>query len=175
MYKYKGEAGKDFIMKWPSDEFKMSLIQKNLLPNGPSLRSLAEKNDLSASTLYSWKRKYVKRLGMKTSNEWTPEKKMETIIKTASMEEGELGEFLRQNGLYSTDIAQWKQDFYSSQQLAGRVGRPKKSPELVELEKSHETLKKELRRKEKALAEMSARVVLLKKSQEIFGGREEEE
>ena len=68
-------------MKWPSDEFKMSLIQKNLLPNGPSLRSLAEKNDLSASTLYSWKRKYVKRLAMKTSNEWTPDKKMETIIK----------------------------------------------------------------------------------------------
>jgi len=136
------------------------------------LVSLAQEHDLPVSTLYGWKQKYAKRAGMSKSNKWTPERKLEAIIKTASMSENELGEYLRKNGLHSSDLEQWKNDFYGSQKAPGR---PKKDPELLRLEGNEKKLKKELRRKERALAEMSARVVLLKKSHEIFGGDEDDE
>ncbi len=159
-------------MKRFSEEFKDSIIQKSLLPGGPTLVSLAQQHDLPVSTVYGWKQKYAKQTGMSKSNKWTPEKKLEAIIQTASMNENELGEFLRKNGLHSSDLEQWKKDFYTSQKA---TGRPKKDPEMAKLEANEKRLKKDLRRKEKALAEMSARVVLLKKSREIFGGDEEDE
>ena len=66
---------------------------------------------------------------MKKSKEWTLEAKLEAIIKTATMSENELGEFLRSNGLHSNQIKDWKQEFYSAQKSAGR---PKVDPELSE-------------------------------------------
>jgi hypothetical protein len=93
-------------------------------------------------------------------------------MKTFSMSENELGEFLRTNGLHSTDIEQWKQDFYSAQRP---TGRPKVDPELMELRSKEKELSRDLKRKNKALAEMSARVILLKKSHLLFGVNEEDE
>jgi hypothetical protein len=73
------------------------------------------------------------------------------------MSEEELGQFLRENGLHSTDLDQWKEECLKGFKTPGR---PKKDPELVKAQKDKNQLQKELRRKEKALAEMSARVVL---------------
>jgi len=155
-----------------SEEFKESIIQKSLMPGGPKITELARKHDLCVTTVYGWKKNYANQADMKKSEKWTPEKKLEAIVKTASMDENELGEYLRKNGLHSSDLEQWRKDFYSSQKSPGR---PKKDPELAKLEVNHKKLKKDLSRKERALAEMSARVILLKKSHEIFGDDEEDE
>ena len=109
---------------------------------------------------------------MKKSKEWSPEAKLEAISKTAAMSENELGEFLRANGLHSTEIEEWKQDIYSLQRP---VGRPKLDPELVELRAKEKELSRDLKRKDKALAEMAARIILIKKSQLLFGVNEEDE
>jgi transposase-like protein len=109
---------------------------------------------------------------MKDSNDWTPEKKLQVIAQTLNMNENELGEFLRANGLHSTDLEEWKQNFYGSQKT---VGRPKLDPELVELRAKEKELSRDLKRKDKALAEMSARIILLKKSNLLFGGTEDDE
>ena len=109
---------------------------------------------------------------MKKSKVWSPEEKLEAIIKTFSMSENERGEFLRTSGLHSTDIEQWKQDIYSAQRP---VGRPKLDPELVELRAKEKELSSDLKRKNKALAEMAARIILIKKSQLLFGVNEEDE
>jgi transposase len=109
---------------------------------------------------------------MKKSKEWSPEAKLKAIAETLSMTENQLGEYLRANGLHSSDLEQWKQEFYSSQKAPGR---PKLDPEVAELRNKEKVLSKEIRRKDKALAEMSAKIILLKKSHEIFGVNEEEE
>lgn len=155
-----------------SSELKKSTVQKILMPGGPSVMEMAKKTGAHHTSIRKWIKNYGNVSNMKKSKEWTPEKKLEAIIKTASMNENELGEYLRTNGIHSSELEQWKQDFYSSQRSPGR---PKKDPQLVNLEAKEKQLKKELRRKEKALAEMSARVILLKKSQEIFGDSEEDE
>ncbi len=159
------------MKEFPKD-FKESLILKSLQPSGPSLVQLAEEYQIPYSTIYGWKQKYANHSSMSKDKKWSPEKKLEVINKTFSMNETEVGEFLRKNGFHSSDLEQWKNDIYVS--LRG-PGRPKKDPELAKLQQSEKALKKDLRRKEKALAEMSARVVLLKKSHEIWGLPEDDE
>ena len=120
----------------------------------------------------NWKKTYANLEPMKESKDWTPEKKLQIIAQTLSMTEHELGEFLRANGLHSAELEEWKQNFYSSQKT---VGRPKLDPELVALRAEKKSLTSDLKRKDKALAEMSARIILLKKSRLIWGDGEDDE
>jgi transposase-like protein len=155
-----------------SKDFKQSIVQKVSMPGGPSITEMSVKTGAHATSIRDWVKFYGKSPAMKKSKEWTPEKKLQAIAHTLNLSEKELGEFLRSNGLHSAELEQWKQDFYSSQQS---VGRPKIDRELNQLRTKEKELTKDLRRKEHALAEMSARVILLKKSHAIFGDPEDDE
>lgn len=155
-----------------SEDFKQSIIQKICSPGGPNIMQMSEKMGVHHTTIRNWLKFYGNNITMKKSKEWTPEEKLQAIAKTLSMNEHEIGEFLRANGLHSADLEEWKHDFYSSQKP---VGRPKLDPELAELRAKEKTLTRDLKRKDKALAEMSARIILLKKSHVLFGLDEDDE
>jgi transposase len=155
-----------------SPEFKQSVVQKIATPGGPSATQMAKNLGVHYTSIYAWVKDHANTASMKKSKEWTPEAKLEAIIKTATMSENELGEYLRANGLHSAEIEQWKQDFYGAQKSAGR---PKVDPELVQLRSEKKELSKDLKRKDSALAEMAARIVLLKKSRLIWGDDEADE
>jgi transposase-like protein len=155
-----------------SPEFKESIVQKITTPGGPTVMQMSEKIGIHHTSIRKWIKIYANKSSMKKSKVWSPEEKLEAIIKTFSMSENERGEFLRTSGLHSTDIEQWKQDIYSAQRP---VGRPKLDPELVELRAKEKELSSDLKRKNKALAEMAARIILIKKSQLLFGVNEEDE
>lgn len=74
----------------------------------------------------------------KTLKDWTPEEKLDAIIKTASMTEHERGEYLRSHGLYSANLEQWKKDCTNG--LQSDLGRPKKDPEVFKLMASNHRL-----------------------------------
>lgn len=151
---------------------KESIIKKVLTPGGLTFSEAAEKYGVHEGSIRRWVRTYAKTPSMKNSQEWTPEAKLKAIAETLSMTENQLGEYLRANGLHSSELEQWKQEFYSSQKPPGR---PKTDPEVVELRNKEKELSKDLRRKDRALAEMSARIVLLKKSRMIWGDSEDED
>jgi len=158
-----------------SEEFKQSAVKALLMPGSPGLNATAKKFDMSSSTLYTWKKKYANHTSMKKSKKienWTPEQKLDAVIKTSSMNEEELGAYLRSNGLHSSDLEAIRLDCLPS---STAKGRPKLDPEINELRKQNKTLQKDLKRKDAALAEYSARVILLKKSHEIWGSEEDDE
>lgn len=162
-----------------SEEFKKATIQKLLSPGSPGPGKIAEDLDLYPATLYSWKKKYANSQLMtkskkKKSKDWTPEQMLEAIIKTSSMTEQELGEYLRTNGMHSSDLEAFKNDFINLKKENKR-GRPRLDPEVVELRKQEKILKRDLRKTQAALAEQSARIILLKKSHEIWGTNEDDE
>jgi transposase len=163
------------VNKTYNEEFKLNAVKALLMPGSPGLNATSRKFDLAPSTLYTWKKKYANDSPMKKSTKiesWTPEKKLEVVIKTYSMHDEELGEFLRSNGLHSSDLDTFKKECLPS---ANSKGRPRLDPEVVELRKQVKTLNSNLKRKDAALAEYSARVILLKKSQEIWGANEDDE
>ena len=155
-----------------SPEFKQSIVQKIVTPGGPSISKMAKELGVHYTSVHGWVKDHANTTSMKKSKEWTPEAKLRVIAETLSMAENELGEYLRANGLHSTQIEQWKQEFYSAQKSAGR---PKLDPELAALRLKEKELSKDLKRKDRALAEMSARVILLKKSRLLFGETKEDE
>ena len=160
-----------------SKAFKTSAIQKLLSPNSKGAHQLAAELGVGVSTLYAWRKESaiinttMENKNLSTGKNWTPEEKLEAVIKTASMSEHELGEFLRSRGLYAADLKQWKKDCTAA--LKTNVGRPKIDPEVLRLRKKEQELERELRQKDKALAEFSARVILLKKSHLLLGADED--
>jgi transposase len=159
-------------MQHYSEDFKQAIIKKCLLPGGPSLRSIAIENGLVITTVYGRKKKYATQPDMNKKNKRTPEQKFQALIETSSLSEHELGEYLRKNGLHLADLEQWKQECKLGMKGAGR---PKINSEVLTLRKEQQSLQKDLNRKNTALAEMSARVILLKKSHSLFEDPEDDE
>lgn len=156
-----------------TESFKENAVAKLLMPGSAGLNTVAKKLDVPPSTLFGWKQKYannsiMKSTKNKSTDKWSAEQKLEAVIKTSSMAENEIGEYLRANGLHSNDLETFKTELISS--VPSR-GKPKLDPEVVELRKANKQLKRDLRRNESALAEQSARIILLKKSHEIWGGQ----
>lgn len=155
-----------------SQDFKENVVKKLLMPDSPGMSELAKNLNIPITTLYGWKSSYVNNGGMKKSKltrNWTAEQKLELLIKTAAMNEVELGEYLRSQGLYTADLERFKKDL-----VAPSAPSSASDPEALKLKKQNLKLEKELRKKDRALAEYSARVILLKKSHEIWGEEEDD-
>lgn len=161
-----------------TESFKKNAVEKFLNSSSSTLKSTADKLGVPVSTLYGWKAKYAnvgtmdETKEIKNKNEYSAEEKLEIIIKTSSMTEDELGVYLRSEGLHLANIKSFKEEFLSSIKTKGR---PKLDPELVTLRKEYKLLKRDHKKTQSALAEQSARIILLKKSHEIWGVKEDDE
>ena len=160
-----------------SETIKETRVKKLSAPGAQSAAELSRETGISQTTISKWLRDYGKLSVMKTDNKKqsrSAEEKFEIILHTQGMSEPEFGKYLRKEGLHSADIERWKQDCLTGIS-SGNKGRPRKDPEIVRLEKKEKDLKREIRRKDKALAEASALLILKKKAEAIWGADEDEE
>jgi transposase len=104
------------------------------------------------------------------STEWPISKKFQALIETASLGDTGLNHYCRQKGLYKSQLDQWKSEFMSDKEDASSK---KIIDELRSLRTQNKRLKGELNRKEKALAEASA-LLLLKKNLDLLWEENEE-
>lgn len=101
----------------------------------------------------------------KRPQDWTAAEKLEAVVEASRLGEAELGEFLRARGLHREHIEQWRKA------AEGGLGRPgQRNPEARRVRE----LEKELRRKEKALAEAAALLVLKKKLDAMWGDEDDD-
>ncbi|WP_335871355.1 transposase [Bacillus sp. 2205SS5-2] len=105
--------------------------------------------------------------------EWKREDKFLIVMETYSMNQAELAEYCRKKGLYKEQIEAWRD---TCLQANGQETNQKKqlSHELKEEKKRAKTLEKDLQKKEKALAEAAALLLLRKKKQAIWGDQGDE-
>lgn len=159
------------------EHFKQSMVTKLLQPNGPSVLELSNKYKISKSVLYKWLKQYmvsgtmIKKLD---DNYNTAKGKLKAVIETASLTEEQIGIYCRENGIYSTDLNAWKQQCLNGFEPVP-VTKNEYRNKYLHLEKDYKKLKSELNRKEKALAEVSALLVLQKKANLIWGEQKEED
>jgi transposase-like protein len=109
------------------------------------------------------------KLVKKKPQEWTPEEKLKIVLEAATLSDGELGVFLRAKGIHEAVLAEWK-----DQALAGLRGTEASSKAQKGESRELRELKRELKRKDKALAETAALIVLKKKVQEIWGDEDDD-
>ena len=148
-----------------SSQFKEAILNK-LSQSGLSVRKFAVQEGINISTLYSWQKQFkvsgfnVSKIS--SSDKWSSEEKFSIVLETSTLAEVELSEYCRAKGLYPEQIKAWKKDFIASTTVKSNK-RVKQTPEQKADKKRIKELERELRRKEKALAETAALLVLGKK------------
>ena len=161
-----------------SPEFKEAMLRRMLPPNNESIKKIAKEEGLSEQTLRNWRDKARKEgyaaPGTDASpDDWSTQDKFLIVVETASLNESELAEYARKKGLYVEQIKAWKDACMNANggiaKEAARLNR-----ELKDSQKERKMLEKELQRKEKALAEAAALLVLSKKANAIWGDPEDE-
>jgi transposase-like protein len=161
-----------------STERKESVIQKMMPPNNIPIPRLSQETGISDVTLYSW-RKQARVEGIavpadgKNPEKWSSEDKFAIVLEAASMNEAELGEYCRHKGLYVEQIASWRKACLQAN--ASHAVQVKEQREQTKKDRRQiKQLTRELHRKEKALAETAALLVLQKKARAIWGESEDE-
>ena len=153
-----------------SRKFKEKLVAKALGP-GVSIAETARSAGVSKATLYFWVRqarmspvsKRKKKPGRpRKSERWTPEEKLRLLTDASALREEELGAFMRREGLHDADLEEMRAAALAG--LEPKVIQRGPSAQERELKK----VKQELRRKEKALAEAAALLVLQKEFQALM-------
>jgi transposase-like protein len=154
-----------------SKEFKANIIAKLLPPQNVSVPDMVKETGIPRDTLYTWKRQYRNVQGESATGQnqqtgsFTNAEKLSAVIETASLSEVELGEYCRRKGFYPEQITGWKTAFVQGTSAASSKAEREQRKELIENIKQ---LEKELNRKDKALAETAALLVLQKKFQALW-------
>jgi transposase-like protein len=151
-----------------SEELKAKLIAQMLPPHNRSVPELARETGIPKDTLYTWRgkqrqpREFAPASG---GNRLTSQEKFFLVVESAAMNEQELGEFCRRRGVFPEHLAAWREACRSAN--GERPGR-EDSAERRNLARRNAELEAELRRKEKALAEAAALLVLQKKVRALW-------
>jgi len=162
-----------------SVERKEAILKKLLPPYSMSVKEVSEEEGISTATLYHW-RQQLRGSGAAVPNnntsseQWSAQTKLAIVAETYSMTESELSQYCREKGLFPEQIQSWRsecmQGFKSSKEQEAEAKKQAKADKLEIKE-----LKKDLRIKEKALAETAALLVLRKKLRAFYGEEPEDD
>ncbi len=154
-------------------EQKAALIAKMLAPHNVSVPQLAKETGIPHDTLYCWRRQAQKAAGVApavqgSSSSWSSDEKFAVVVETAAMNEAELGAYCRQRGLYAEQVASWREACRQANDAAHPATATKHRSDPAQAKRIKQ-LESDLRRKEKALAEAAALLVLQKKAHALWG------
>ena len=152
-----------------SEAFKASLVRKMLPPGAVSANALATETGLNQSTLSRWL-KDARSVGVmdKPAKKWTPSEKLRVVVEASGLSEEKLGEFLRREGLHLAQVKEWQ-----ALAEASFVEVPRGNAKPSADSKRIKELEREVLRKDKALAEAAALLILQKKAEAIWGARDD--
>ena len=156
-----------------SAEGKAAVIAKALSRGDISLKQIASERGIGYSTLQKWlseARKAGKGDGCashETIKDGSQKLPLEHLLSTTELDDEAIGAYCRAQGIHSFQLKQWR-DELMTHTAAGKKEN-KYSKEIKALRDENKRLKKDLHRKDKALAETSALLVLKKKADLIWG------
>ena len=166
--------------------FKTRMIQRMAGREGISATALAKEVGVSQNTLSRWlrevsvpvptvppmkKKKSATRKGSHRGRK--AEEKLQIVLKAAALSDDELGAFLRREGLHEARLEEWRTKAMEAATGALKAPHGKRSERTPEFRKIKE-LERELLRKDRALAEVTALLALKKKIQELWGDEDDD-
>ena len=160
-----------------SDEFKYSIIKKMMPPDNQSVRQISRETGLSEGTLHKWKKEarskgFAMPSGEQEVERWSTQDKFLIVMETSPLSEIEMAEYCRSKGLYVEQVLAWRD---ACMQANGGVAEQatRLQKELRQKERDLKKMEQELRRRDAALAETAALLVLRKKANAIWGDGED--
>ena len=142
-----------------------------LPPSNANVPKLSRETGIPRDTLYGWRREALRAQGLTRTpaagngERWSSEEKFAMVVETAALSEVERGEYCRKRGLYPEHLQAWKRACEQANRGTPSAGSGERAAERRRIRE----LEAELRRKDQALAETAALLVLRKKAQAIWG------
>jgi transposase-like protein len=155
-----------------SPAFKEQALVKALARGNHSLESVANELQMNRWTLKNWlgqegrKTKPPLAQADKRPQDWSQKERLLAVIATHSLSPAELQTFCREKGIFAHHLTSWRDHFCLADQAASE------QTQIRQLKEQNRLLNQSLLRKEKALAEAAALLILQKKFQALW---EEEE
>ena len=150
--------------------FKDRVVARLLPPESAAAQVVSREVGVGEQTLQRWLSEALSRPARERA--WTAAARLEAVITTAAMDEASQSAWCRHNGVYPQQLQQWRQ---SAVQALGEPEEARASPQQTKQDRRRiRELEREVRRKDKALAETAALLVLSKKVSAIFNKGEDE-
>jgi transposase len=148
-----------------SPAFKSRMLRRLVGPSAISANALAQEVGVNQPLLSRWLResRTVEDMASSKNRKWTGAEKLRVVIAARGLSETELGALVRREGVHASDLTAWQAAAEAALNDAGR--RASRSADAQRIR----VLERELRRKDAALAETAALLVLKKKVQAIWG------
>jgi transposase-like protein len=159
-----------------SVEFKEQALSKVLQRGDRTVGAVADELNVNVLTLRKWMRGAAATNRNSSSGharrpeDWSLEERLMALQESHGLVGEALNGWCRERGLFAHHLAQWRADFCS---VGGPGNRRESAQEVRDLKQANLELQRELKRKEKALAEAAALLVLQKKHRALFGGEAE--
>lgn len=150
--------------------FKDKAVARMLPPESAPAAEVALEVGVSASTLERWHSDALARSPGKKV--WTAAARLDAVLVTAAMDESAKAGWCRANGVYLKDLQSWRES--ATQALAAPEGMRASPSQTKQDRRRIKELERDLRRKNAALAETTALLVLSKKLEAIFHKDEDE-
>ena len=153
---------------YPS-ELRESIMKRFQSAHAPRIHDLSRETGISHTTLYKW-RKYA--TSSHHPEQCSPqlrsaEDKWRLITQAYELEGQELGAFLRQEGVYLAQLDEWRADIMRALNPMSKKRDMKRKKEKA-VANQVKQLKAELKRKDVALAEAAALLLLSKKAEALW-------
>jgi transposase-like protein len=155
-----------------SEGFKEQALSKVFSRGDRTVQAVADELNISLHTLKNWMKKPVSEGNSpiprkaKRPQDWSPEERLVALHESHGLSGEALNAWCREHGLFAHHLAEWKAGFCTPSPPAN--GRDEAS-EVRALKAENQRLERELMRKEKALAEAAALLVLQKKYRALLG------
>lgn len=165
-------------MQHYAEERKSAVILKLLPPMNQSVTKVSQTEGIGESTLYNWLNK-ARKQGIPvpghqpvTAEDWNAEAKLAVVNAAATFNAIDLAEYCRSKGLYVEQVERWKQACLGG--FADQKAKDKQTDQKLKIaNRQILRLEKNLNRKDKALAEAAALLVLQKKLNTLWGDEDE--
>ena len=150
--------------------FKDRAVARLLPPESAALEVVAQEIGIGADTLERWREDAQSRPAL--GRAWTAGARLEAVVTTASMNEAGKSAWCREHGVYPGELAKWRA---SATAALAEPEEARASPQATRADRKRiKELERDLQRKDRALAETAALLVLSKKVAAIFNKGEDE-
>ena len=156
-----------------SQKFRLQMVRRLVGPGAITASALSAETGVAQSTLSRWLRQAGTMSNMtndegrgqgaeRPAREWTAEERLRVLLEAAEQPPDRLGAFLRAQGVHEVELNAWRD-------AALNALDPRRRRRRSPLEKEVRTMRAELARKDKALAETAALLVLRGKARALWG------
>jgi len=153
-------------------ELKERLVRRLLAPESASPAALSKETGVSQTTLWRWRQLALATAGEveadSSPDKRSPQEKVRLVVASDALSGQELGAFLRTEGVHLADLQRWREQMLAALSPSTTLDATARR-ELRQLRQEKEAVERELRRKEAALAETAALLVLSKKARRLWG------